>query len=298
MHTLFKTVAWGVGNAISCVPGARDLFRASDFKGKQLISDFVQLPAGRGEYRCNGVRFDLDFSDAIQRAIYLGTYERHELRFLKHYVKRGWICVDVGANVGFYTMNLAKLIGPTGRVEAVEASPANFERLSRNICLNAFTNCHATQAAITDADAPIHFYTSPKVNSGWGRVDKFDGATDTIEVDGKTFDSFASDRELTRVDFLKIDIEGHELRFLSGARRSLQSGVIKRALVEFCGYTLEPQGIFLAEYVSAFEAVDLYPVHLSVKQIAEAKKGTYTPRRQILNLLFEHPSVAIGERRR
>jgi FkbM family methyltransferase len=291
MHELFKPAAWILGRAISSRSVWRETFRQVDFKGKLLISQYVSLPSTNGTYSSRGVTFDLSFSDDIQKAIYFNTYERHELRFLERYIQSGWQCVDIGANVGFYTLNLAKLVGPTGRVYAVEAAPGNFEKLNRNLSLNSFTNCHLSQAAITSADGPVRFHCSPSRNSGWGRIDNFAGSAGEIEVPGLTFDAYVRRTGLANVDFLKIDIEGHELAFLQGARDSLDSGLVKRMMVEYCGYSLEQRDMTLAKYIAAFESHGFDPVQFSMPEITAAKRGAYLPRRQILNLLFHHRSI-------
>lgn len=294
MHEAYTPLGWLIGSAVSLHPGLRDGFRSRHFKGKTFITRFVRDPAPAGEYDCNGATFAIDFGDQIQRAIYYGIYERHELAFLRGLARPGWTCVDIGANVGFFTVHLAKAVGPEGRVFAIEASPGNFQRLERNIALNRLGNVHARQAAITAEEGPVRFSLSPAVNSGWGRIGEFASAAGVIEVPGITFDAFATAQGIDRVDLLKIDIEGHELSFLEGARESLRRGVIKRILVEYCGYSLEPKGITLAASLSAFEAHGLRPAHLCLTEIAAAKAGTYEPRRSILNLYFEHPSVAGG----
>jgi hypothetical protein len=147
-------------------------FRSRDFKGKQLIAGLLPeaLPVSNGIYECQGMTFDVDFKDRIQRDIYLGVYERHERAFLESYIEPGWTCVDIGANVGFYTLLLGKLVGRSGRVFAVEASPANFGRLNRNVSLNALPSCTLTHVAMTKSNGPVSFHTSPAHNSGWGRI--------------------------------------------------------------------------------------------------------------------------------
>ena len=291
MHERYRPIAWVLGSLISSSSVLTNLYRNASFKGKLLISEYVRLPPENGEYVCKGIKFDIDFSDGIQRAIYFNTYERREIEFLEGYVRQGWKCVDLGANVGFYTLNLAKLVGPRGYVLAVEAAPKNFERLLRNVELNAFQNCKTIHCAVTKESGPVRFYTSPTANSGWGRIGAFDGASGEIEVAGFSFDSLLEKSGISSIDFLKIDIEGHELQFLEGAVEALTCGKVKRMLVEYCGYALERQGISLADYVQAFEEYGFRPVHFALSEISAAKRGEYRPANEILNLLFEHNSV-------
>lgn len=265
-------------------------FRRQDFKGKQLIAGCLpsELPMKNGVYGCHGILFDIDFRDQIQRDIFLGVYERHERAFLRGYIQRGWTCVDIGANVGFYTLLLAQLVGPSGQVFAVEASPTNFDRLRRNVSLNTAPHCSLTNVAITSMNGPVSFHTSPERNSGWGRIGEWAEGQKLISVNGQTFDDYAKDRDLHSIDFLKIDIEGHELSFVEGGRESLCRGLVKRLFVEYCGYSLEPQGVTLGNYVAAFEQLGFRPTLWCTAQIEAARKGQYRASGEILNLLFEH----------
>jgi len=287
MHIIFRSLACVVARVIRLRQSWIDKFRHVDFKGKLLISSYMHLPENGGVYNCGGVAFDLDFSDGIQKEIFWGTYERHEKAFLERQVRQGWTCVDIGANVGFYTINLAHLIGTTGRVHAIEADPSNFKHLRRNVAINALQNVDIYNAAITSKDGPVEFFRSPDTNSGWGRVGRFEGAAGKCVVEGMTFDSFLSKANIDVVDFLKVDIEGHELSFLEGARKAFAERRIKRLLIEFCGYDLEPKGIFLKEYALAIESHGMSPATMQLDKLVAARNGKYAAKGEAVNLFFE-----------
>jgi len=282
------------GACIGLSPALIEFFRNRNFRGKHLIAGSLPetLPVASGIHRCNGLMYDVDLADQIQRDIYLGVYEQHEREFLRSYVQPGWTCVDIGANIGFYTLLLATLAGPSGRVYAIEASPKNFAQLSRNVALNGLTQCVLTSVAITAKNGAVSFLTSPETNSGWGRIAGGDTGREIISLDGMTFDHFISTQGIHSVDFLKVDIEGHELSLLEGGQNTLGSGVVKRALVEFCGYHMEKRNTTLADFTAAFERLGFRPCRFSMDKVESARRGTYAPQGEILNLLFEHAALS------
>jgi len=282
------------GACIGLSPALLEVFRSRTFRGKHLIAGALPetLPVASGIYRCNGLMYDLDLTDQIQRAVYLGVYEQQEREFLRSYVQPGWTCVDIGANIGFYTLLLATLAGPSGHVYAIEASPKNFARLSRNVALNALTQCALSSVAITAKNGAVSFLTSPETNSGWGRIAGTDTGREIISLDGLTFDHFVRTQGIHSVDFLKVDIEGHELSLLEGGQKTLESGVVKRALVEFCGYHMEKRNTTLADFIAAFERLGFRPCRFSMDKVESARRGTYAPQGEILNLLLEHAALS------
>lgn len=264
-----------------------DIYRYFDFKGKLFLSEFINYSAQNGIYICGQLKYDIDFTDKIQEMVYLGTYERRELTFLKKYVKKSWICLDIGANIGFYTLNLSKLVDKNGKIYAIEPSPTNYKKLNENIAINNLDNCITSNIALSSQSGEFLFSVSPHHNSGWGRLGKWKSAQSEVIVNVKTLDDFLIFNNISNIDFLKIDIEGHELEFLEGAKNTLKNGIIKRIMIEYCGYVLEPQGISLKQYVDAIMNFDYIPVHFNLDKIEKAKNGHYQPRREILNLLFE-----------
>jgi len=298
LRTFATPFAKIAGGCIGLSPALLELFRARDFPGKHLIAGCLPetLPVASGIHRCNGLLYDIHFADTIQRDIYLGVYERREREFLRRYVKPGWTCVDIGANIGFYTLFLAATVGPSGYVYAIEASPKNFAVLSRNVTLNSLTQCALISVAITAKNGRVSFLASPDGNSGWGNVVGSDSNKDTgrdlISLDGMTFDHFVSTQRIRSIDFMKVDIEGHEISMLEGGQETLGSGVVKRAFVEFSGFDLEKQSIHLADFIAAFERLGFRPCHLSMDKVERARRGTYVPKREILNLLFEHAELS------
>src|SRR5258708_39371705 len=85
----------------------------------------------------DGVIYDLDLSQGIDFAIYLGMFERETRNALKGLVKPSSVVLDIGANIGIHTMLLADLVGPSGRVLSFEPTDYAIQKLRRNLDLNS-----------------------------------------------------------------------------------------------------------------------------------------------------------------
>ncbi|MCH7872933.1 MAG: FkbM family methyltransferase [Planctomycetes bacterium] len=176
------------------------------------------------------VRFARDFQVRINpvdengRWIYVNGYQAQE-RLTRHFVRLlhpGDCVIDIGANVGYYTMAAAKLVGPSGCVHAFEASPEVFSWLRTNAELNPHANIHLHNQAVTDRCGDVTFYTAAADRTGYSSMrDLGDGARSKATVPGVTIDSMLDEIPTTRL--VKIDVEGAELLVLSGMR-----GLIER----------------------------------------------------------------------
>lgn len=148
---------------------------------------------------------------------YRGVHEPVLSEFIRHHVRPGDVCVDAGANVGYFSILLARQVAPNGKVIAVEAAPRAVERLRGNIALN---NAEVTvvQSAITAQQGEVTFYLHP-VHDSWNRMtppaedhpDRRSMGAEWIPVTvkGDTLSAIVGP-DLKRVSFIKLDIEGSE----------------------------------------------------------------------------------------
>jgi FkbM family methyltransferase len=171
--------------------------------------------------RYKGIQFELDLLDHTQRHINFRDFDPLETRFLKKAVKPGWVAVDVGANIGYYSLLFSKLVGPMGKVYAFEPSSVIWEKLSRTIALNSPTNLHALKLALSDSSGKVSLVTGPLGNLGKTHLGSM-GTQCSDFVDQVTLDSFAEQNALSRLDVMKVDIEGCEERLLVGGTKTIQ----------------------------------------------------------------------------
>lgn len=176
-----------------------------------------------------GVRWDLDLSEGIDFAIYLlGGFELRTLKLYRQLVRPGAVVLDVGANIGAHTLPLAALVGPSGLVMAFEPTKFAFSKLQQNLELNPalLERVRPLQMALLsqmDKPLPRSIYSSWPLD-GSSVVHEIHGgklcATDGATV--STVDAVVESMTLKSVDFVKLDVDGHEPDVLLGAMKTLE----------------------------------------------------------------------------
>jgi len=160
----------------------------------------------------------------IDKDYWLGTYEPELQSALRELVPTGALIFDVGANIGYVSLLLAKAAGVNGYVFAFEALPSNVEQLRRNVALNGMERrVMVIDRAVTQATGPVHFLVHisggmGKVAGSAGREDKYQSE---VTVPGISLDEFVYGQGNPRPQVVKMDIEGGEVLALPGMRRVL-----------------------------------------------------------------------------
>ena len=149
-----------------------------------------------------------------------------EMALLASHLGAGGIAVDIGANIGLYTLAMARQVGPHGRVFAFEPAPANFALLTQNVESNGYSAIvTASRTAITDRSGLARFALNAH-NAGMHRLAP-DGA---VEVETTRLDDLLAGQ---RVDFVKIDVEGAEVAVLRGMQSIIAANPGIALLVEY-----------------------------------------------------------------
>ena len=189
----------------------------------------------------------LDLRDGIQLSIYLfGAFERVTARALTRLLPKGGVAVDVGANIGAHTLPMARRAGASGRVIALEPTVRAAEGLRRNLGLNPRLAPRVTvyaAALVAPGDSPsLEYYSSWPVSKATGRHTIHRGVPQSAAGSiALTLDELVTREALTRLDVVKIDVDGHEMRVLRGAHDTLAT--LRPSLVlELTPYALEEHG--------------------------------------------------------
>lgn len=165
----------------------------------------------------DGLTLDLDLHtafDPLYSIVAEGDYER-EPGFRP---APGQTVVDLGANLGIFATRAAVLVGSTGKVIAVEPHPDNFRRLEGNARRNRLSQLECVQAAAGDREGSVELFVHERgINHSLVR-----GSGRSVPVAMKTVDALARERGLTRLDLLKIDIEGVVPAALKGAAETIR----------------------------------------------------------------------------
>jgi FkbM family methyltransferase len=196
-----------------------------------------------------GLRMELDSREYIQAQLYLfGCFEPATIKFIRKAVKSGSTVLDVGGNIGYHALEFAKAAGQAGQVFTFEPDEKNITALRRNAALNNLTTITAMQTAVSDSNAPLKLYLSAVDNNAGAHSTVYNErmlSETYVEVPSVTMDAFVREKNLTRVDCVKIDIEGAEMSVLKGMTTVLNE---KRPMliIELCaeyqnlaGYTVK-----------------------------------------------------------
>ncbi|MCQ8833040.1 FkbM family methyltransferase [Streptomyces malaysiensis] len=159
-----------------------------------------------------GATFAVDTQDLIQRYLYLfGVWEPHMTRWLQRRLKPGDVFVDVGANIGYYSVLASRLVGGSGKVVAVEASPTFLRLLQRHARRNGCANIRTVNAAVSDREKLLTFILASSRNMGANSVVPYDGpAESTFEIAARPLPDLLAEDEITRARVIKVDVEGAE----------------------------------------------------------------------------------------
>lgn len=208
-----------------------------------------------------GIVYELDLSEGIDLSVFLfGSFQKHV--FQNRYVtfKGDEVVFDVGANAGVMSLQFAKL-APRGAVYSFEPTHYAFAKLKKNISLNPVLASRITVVqtflSVTEASTPsITAYASWKVDGTHSAADHavhLGTPKDTTGVPSTTIDAYVKQYAITRLDFIKIDTDGHEWDVLRGARQSIH---MFRPIVifEVGEYVMRDRGISFENYYDFFHA--------------------------------------------
>jgi len=156
-------------------------------------------------------------------------------------LKEGMIVVDVGANIGVYTVLAAEKVGKNGKVIAIEPEPKNYQQLLKNIKLNNFQNVTPINIALADHNGIEKLYIS--YCAGLHSLIASENTISSIKVSLKTVDKLLEELNLKKIDIIKIDTEGSELPVLRGAEKTLKANPNMKIIVATEHYPSETKEV-------------------------------------------------------
>jgi FkbM family methyltransferase len=192
-------------------------------RGKGRLADAV-LSNRSGEFECHpgaGVTVSVRANQRIERWMWAGAYETELVSLLKKTLKLGMTFLDLGANIGYFSVIAAALVKDSGQVHAFEPMPQNLTRLRKNLAPFHWASTQPYAVGNVTGEAPIHY--SDK-EAGWASIHEQHGLGNlpcSAAVSVIRLDEWMKSKTLNRLDFIKLDIEGSELDALLGGRRML-----------------------------------------------------------------------------
>lgn len=167
-----------------------------------------------------GVTLEVDPTEIIDISLMIGnTFEPEVEARIEHVLGSGMTCIDIGANVGYHTLPMARLVGDTGHVIAIEPSPWALKRLARNLELNSELVSRVTvvDRYLSDRTVTISvdIQSSYPMNASKAR-------REIMQLETATLDDLVNSLALEQIHLIKVDVDGGEVDVLLGSRRTIE----------------------------------------------------------------------------
>jgi FkbM family methyltransferase len=185
---------------------------------KPFVPVWVQLEPG--------IRMLLDPEDLVSRVILqTGNWETAAAA-IRHHLTPGSTFVDVGAHIGYYSLNAAISVGPMGHVLAIEPDPDTSKKLAANVEASGAGVVQIESVACFDCETTLRLFAASPSNTGKGSLSEANSSeyapvSVVHTVKARRLDAIIADAGLSRIDVLKIDVEGAEHLALKGAEDTL-----------------------------------------------------------------------------
>jgi FkbM family methyltransferase len=197
------------------------------------------------------------------------VYEPFETELIRNLVHENDTVLDVGANIGYYTLILASLVGPGGRVFAFEPDPDNFALLKKNIESNGYKNVVLVNAALSDQPGTLKLYLCDD-NRGDHRIYPSGDDRRAIQIRAISADDYLKGSS-AEIAFIKMDVQGAEGKVLRGMERLLERTPKCQMLFEFW-----PKGMWRAGD-EAKEALDGLARHCFSLNLVDQERKCLQP---------------------
>lgn len=234
--------------SISDIP--KILQSTTEYKGlKRLDHGCIYTKYGTKMYLNKN---DLVISNFLAREFVL---EPEETEILRRKIKSGMVVVDIGANIGYYSVLFSKWVGNTGKVYCFEPDPENFSLLKKNIIANNYHNTNLIQKAVSNSNKEGVLYLS-KENIGDHRILNFhyydrDNEREKIKIQSTKLDSIFSNK---KINLIKMDIQGAEMLALDGMKDILQNNSNLMIFTEFWPAGLEAAGFSANDFIEKIKS--------------------------------------------
>ncbi|MCZ2809372.1 MAG: FkbM family methyltransferase [Candidatus Bathyarchaeota archaeon] len=200
-------------------------------------------PSGIVMIDVQGSKMHVDLRDTGVAPFLLewGFYEKYETEFFKKLIRKDMVVVDIGANIGYYTLLAARLAGEEGKVFAFEPEPYNYRLLCKNIEVNGYRNVIPKQKAVFSKTGKMKLFLDTRNLGGHSlseaNVDR--GASITIEA--TSLDDFFKNTNY-KIDVIKMDVQGSEMGVLEGMTNTINQNDSVKIITEFWPTGLQNSG--------------------------------------------------------
>ena len=218
----------------------------------------IILRKDRHTIRRGGIFYEVDLTEGIDLSLFLfGNFQSYITGNKYFSINKDAVAFDIGANIGSMTLRFSQMV-PHGRVYAFEPTDYAFKKLLRNISMNPGLSERIIPIQVfvsdhSESDSRIEAYASWKVNGKSPVTHPLHGGTiqTATAVSAITLDDFCEKEDIQRVDLIKIDTDGHELKVLRGARKTVEK--FRPCIIFEVGlYVMEEHNITFKDYFDYF----------------------------------------------
>jgi|GEM_PF-1148876 len=221
------------------------------------------------------------FRDSILSKLIYFSFEDTEITFIRKFLKAGDIFFDVGANIGLFSLYAANKVTNAGKVFSFEPAPITYQRLMSNVVLNELVNVKSENIGLSSNEAILKFNVSLTGYDAWNSFAELNeiGETETIEVPVISLDRYIQKNNITKIDLIKIDVEGWELNVMKGAINLLSQENAPVLLVEFTETNAFAAGYYCGElfdFVKSF-GYEWYSYDKETNELIPQEKKLHYP---------------------
>lgn len=279
-------IRWFATVTFRILPASAPGFIYRRILSPKMIRNYIHTVLGRlapNELQISEGTLFLNHEDpVISGALGFGVYEPFETELFRSTLRPGMIVLDIGANIGYYSLIAGVRVGITGCVHSFEPELANFTYLQKNITANNLQNVNLHKIAVSDRHGSIdlHLFKSNKGRHSVVTPDAestdYDGF---VRVTSERLDTMLTLLNVSAVDIIKVDIEGAEARAISGMHKTL--AIARIIFIEFSPESIRRDGsdplkmlYTIAEH--GFKILEINESRRSLDQITNLQ--TYTRR--------------------
>lgn len=256
LHSFFFSVFNKICNKLSgkglteMVPGARPIF---EFLLRLFWTNRNVVNVQGSEMYINIFDPDPSMRHAFRMYALKRAHEEYTTRLFCRNVEKGDVVVDLGGNIGYFTLLAARLVGKEGKVYSFEPEPKNYSYLIKNIELNGYDNIIAVQKAVSDKSGRVKLFFCP-YDIGHHTIQQYGGIREYrpsklvddkkikfVEVESVSLDEFFEEIT-TPINLIKMDVEGAEMLALSGMERIIRENENLSMFVEFFPLLIREMG--------------------------------------------------------
>ena len=237
-------------------------------KLRMLISNKPRLV----QLKVNGYELLIWANEDIGKSLmFARRHEMDEVHYFQNTIKDGAICLDVGANIGYFSMLFSQLSGARGKVYAFEPLKRNFLAIELAAEVNHFNNISVFQGVASNVEGFLSI-TIPEGDGAYARITNRGQDELTVAVPSISLDSFVIKNSISKIDAIKIDVEGAELLVLQGAERVLSDPALRPSVL-----MVELVSDMLKAHSATISMVLEYMYKFSYKPYIASKNGELIP---------------------